>query len=340
MSYKLRVSADQNAEKGETLFLQGRYEEAISYLRRSVCFGRRHKSHTLLAYCHYKGLGTPIDHYVAYKWYRELLCNDKDGVGIKIAQNIFGKDFDKINTLQYPMTQSNRYEFYDYTIGRVVVRSDTGRERVQFYADRVEVEVSHSDLYDSSNAIESIYDLHESKEKCRKLPQRIDETFRRDYDHFALCVQRGNNDKYTHKVAGHCYTIITPKNINFDLIVTREAIICEGLKHMRRAALKYIPKRMKELSEQTGLKYNDCKVINLSDCSYRGVYNPNTGVITIDTHSIKWSTKVIDALIIHELCHSLHLGHEQIFYDTMLQYGGKEILNIDKKCYPTLPYDI
>ena len=99
----------------------------------------------------------------------------------------------------------------------------------------------------------------------------------------------------------------------------------------KKAAQKYLPPRVAELSKQTGLKFTKCTIRNIDN--YIG-YHLRSGEVILSPYVIKWSSKEIDALIIHELCHSLVTGHEQDFYDTLLKYGGEEIFEIDKK----LPY--
>ncbi len=111
-------------------------------------------------------------------------------------------------------------------------------------------------------------------------------------------------------------------------MVTREAIYIENNKLMKKADQKYLPQRLKELSERTGLKYSDCKIIKMDDCS--GNYHSQSGVISLSPEIIQYPTQEIDAILIHELCHSLIKSHEQDFYDLILKYGGEEILRINK----------
>lgn len=327
MSYKLRITAKENFRKAEILFQQGRYEEAVSYLRQSAWDSKvQYQCYALLAYCHYKGLGTPVNHYAAHMWYRHLIARKE---GIETAKSMLGSEFDKISSLRVDIPTGNRYEFYDYKIGRIVLRGETGRERVQFYNDRVEVELSKSYLhYDSYQAIEMIYGLYDWHEENRRYPVLIDQSYREDYDHYSLRIERGKGNKFTHRVEGDCYTIIVPRDIRFDQLVTREAIIIESNKLMRKAALKYLPQRLKELSERTGLKYSGCQIKKMSDCA--ACYYYQTKQIVITPEIITYSSRKIDAILIHELCHSLIKGHGQDFYDLILKHGGEEILRINK----------
>lgn len=309
-------------QKGEALYRQGRYKEAVSYFRQAASRGySTHQACAYLAYCHYKGLGVPVNHYAAFRWHRHLIAK-KDGVAN--ARQVYGSEFDRICALQVAHPQGDSSEFDDYLIGHVVLRSDTTYERVRFYADKVVVELAGLDsCYDNYYAIGMIINAYE----FHNLPPNLDESFTRDYEFYSLRIKQGNVAKVTHVANGDIYTIVVPKEMRFDQIVTQVAILMESRKVTKKVAQKYLPLRIAELSKQTGLKYTKCTIKNIDD--YSG-YHLRSGEVILSPYVIKWSTKEIDALIIHELCHSLVTGHEQDFYDTLLKYGGEEIFEIDK----------
>lgn len=312
--------------KGEELYRQGRYNEAVSYFRQAT--GRGYPTHHVfayLAYCHYKGLGVPVNHYAAMCWHRHLM-NKRDG--ITIARQVYGSDFEKICSLRVAPPEGDSSEFDDYLIGHIVLRSDTRYERVRFYADRVVAELAgydpHHDNYYAISMITNAYEYH-------SLPLNLDEHFTRDYEFYSLRIKQGDVAKVTHVAKGDIYTILVPEEMRFDQVVTQMAILMESRKVAKKAAQKYLPNRVAELSKQTGLKYTKCSIKNIDN--YSG-YHLRSGEVILSPYVIKWSSKEIDALIIHELCHSLVTGHKQDFYDVLLKYGGEEIVELDKN----LPY--
>ncbi len=48
-----------------------------------------------------------------------------------------------------------------------------------------------------------------------------------------------------------------------------------------------------------------------------GSYNKTTNTITLNTHLIKVSPQIIDYIIAHELCHTLHFNHSSAFYNEL-----------------------
>ena len=329
MNRDYRYNISYWLQKGEELYRQGRYKEAVSHFRQAASRGYpSHLVYAYLAYSHYKGLGVPVNHYAALCWH-QLLTEKKDG--ITSARQVYGSDFDKICALRAARPQGGSSEFDDYLIGRIELRSDTTYERVRFYADKVVVELAglnpHYDNYYAIRMIDNAYEYH----KYYNLPSNLDESFTRDYEFYSLRIKQGNVAKVTHVAKGDTYTIVVPNDMRFDQIVTRVAILMESRKVTKKAAQKYLPPRVAELSKQTGLKFTKCTIRNIDN--YIG-YHLRSGEVILSPYVIKWSSKEIDALIIHELCHSLVTGHEQDFYDTLLKYGGEEIFEIDKK----LPY--
>jgi hypothetical protein len=214
-----------------------------------------------LAYCHYKGLGVPVNHYAALRWHRHFI-EKKDGIAY--ARQVYGSDYDKICALRVARPQGGSSEFDDYLIGRVVLRSDTRYERVRFYADKVVVELAGLDpYYDNNYAIGMIINAYE----FHNLPSNLDERFTRDYEFYSLRIKQGNVAKITHVANGDIYTIVVPKDMRFDQIVTQVAILMESRKVTKKAAQKYLPLRVAELSKQTGLKYTKCTIKNIDNYS-------------------------------------------------------------------------
>lgn len=135
---------------------------------------------------------------------------------------------------------------------------------------------------------------------------------------------------FSYKSQNEIYTILVPRDINFDLVQTREYIIEYAISLMKVQAKSYITKRIKELSEQTGLEYDKCKLISLRNKSYLGMYYYESKIVEISFHVIKSSKEYLDSLLIHELCHSLVKDHDDEFYALMERVSSKEFVEINK----------
>ncbi|MGC8820969.1 MAG: M48 family metallopeptidase [Fervidobacterium sp.] len=81
---------------------------------------------------------------------------------------------------------------------------------------------------------------------------------------------------------------------------------------LKRYAENYLTKRTKELSFQTGLKFN--KVL-VKEVKTRWGSCSSKGTISLNWLLIMAPRKVIDYVIIHELAHTVHMNHSKKFWE-------------------------
>lgn len=90
-----------------------------------------------------------------------------------------------------------------------------------------------------------------------------------------------------------------------------------AIKGLRKQAQEFLPKRLAELSNQTGLSYNDVKVRVLKgrwgSCdSHRNV--------TLNIYLMQLPWELIDYVLIHELSHTVVMKHGPEFWNEMDKY--------------------
>ncbi len=101
---------------------------------------------------------------------------------------------------------------------------------------------------------------------------------------------------------------------------------------LRRKALEYIPQRVTEISQLTGLKYNRLTVrptqTKWGSCSAQKNISLSLYLMALPRH-------LIDFVIVHELCHTVHFNHSAEFHSLVNSFvGGKEkLLNRELKSY-------
>lgn len=118
--------------------------------------------------------------------------------------------------------------------------------------------------------------------------------------------------------------------INYDLFVKKPQIIYSNKKliantpagysftqdevynlWLRHKAKIYIPKRVQELSKYTGFNYK--KITIRSQKTRWGSCSAN-GRLSFNYRLLRFSEKVVDYVIIHELCHLQELNHSKKFW--------------------------
>lgn len=101
---------------------------------------------------------------------------------------------------------------------------------------------------------------------------------------------------------------------------------------LRQRAKEYLPQRVAELSQVTGLKYNRLTIrattSKWGSCS-------SLRNISLSLYLMALPTHLIDFVIIHELCHTVHFNHSAEFHTLVnkLVGGVEKELNIELKGY-------
>ena len=317
--HKLKESQWQ---RGKELFDRGDYAAAVTLFRRAAtdCY---QMAECYLGYCHSHGLGVERNLFDALHWYRRN----------EIYVSWVAKDVAAIRAeiVQYGLVEKrDPVEFADAEFGviRVTFSTKVNYPQVRFNAGYTAVTLHTSEPYDYAVAAICKALVNTDWRRQEHDYGRIDESFKLDYPLFHLRIERGVTDKYSFRSEGDTYTIITPKNVNFDLPCTREYIISYGAKLQTKAAEKYLPQRVEEISKQTGLYYSRCEVCSTG--KNLGIYYPS-GKVCLTPKLIRCSAEYVDVVILHELVHSLCGDHDQKFYDTMRHYGGERAVAVDKE---------
>ncbi|MFR9523256.1 MAG: M48 family metallopeptidase [Rikenellaceae bacterium] len=101
---------------------------------------------------------------------------------------------------------------------------------------------------------------------------------------------------------------------------------------LRRAAKEHLPKRIAEIAAKTGLKYNKVTIRSArtkwGSCTSENNISLSIYLMTLPQH-------LIDFVIIHELCHTVHHNHSPKFH-ALVDYicqGREAELNKELKKY-------
>ncbi len=78
-----------------------------------------------------------------------------------------------------------------------------------------------------------------------------------------------------------------------------------------RAANEYLPRRISELSAVTGLRYAG---VTITGAKSRWGSCSTVGRISLSFHLMRLPKHLIDFVIIHELCHTVHHNHSAAFH--------------------------
>lgn len=129
-----------------------------------------------------------------------------------------------------------------------------------------------------------------------------------------LTLDPANTDNIRIGVAKNIINITYPAVIRFDEPQIQEAIK-KGIEEAWRIEAKsYLPQRTQELCGQLGFK---CKRVTVRNAKTRwGSCSPDDN-ISLSLHLMKLPDHLIDYIIIHELCHTVHKNHGPKFHQLL-----------------------
>lgn len=122
----------------------------------------------------------------------------------------------------------------------------------------------------------------------------------------------------------------------------KSPIIQENIRYgieeaLRVSAKNYLPMRLHQLAQQCGFSYNRVFIKNLKtrwgSCS--GVNN-----INLNLHLMRLPDRLIDSVLLHELCHTVEKNHGSGFWKLMdkVTNGQAKMLDKEMKNYRTIIY--
>ena len=129
-----------------------------------------------------------------------------------------------------------------------------------------------------------------------------------------LILQRKLSGEVSVVVRNDKILVKYPSNINVHSEVVQSVVRTGIERALRVEAKEYLPMRVDKLAKNFGFKYNRVYCKNLKSrwgsCSVRNNINLNI-------HLMRLTDELIDYVILHELCHTVHRNHSKRFWDKL-----------------------
>ena len=126
-----------------------------------------------------------------------------------------------------------------------------------------------------------------------------------------LAITKGNTDKVYNRVGNGVIQIFIPDKVNHEQPKVQEFIKKTLIDVMRWEAKVYLPKRIAELANQHGFKFQNISIKNAStrwgSCSTANNINLNLHLMRVPEH-------LIDYVLLHELAHTVIKNHGEKFW--------------------------
>lgn len=148
-----------------------------------------------------------------------------------------------------------------------------------------------------------------------------------------LTITRGHTDKVSNRVGSGIIQIFIPEKVSHEHPKVQEFIRKTITDVMRWEAKIYLPKRLKELADKHGFKYQN---VTIKNASTRWGSCSSTNNINLNLHLMRIPEHLADYVIMHELVHTVVKNHGEKFWLLLEQvYPNAKKADREMKKYRT-----
>lgn len=222
----------------------------------------------------------------------------------------------------------------DGELGRVVFRIHPRARSIVFRTKREALYVSlprGTTLAEAKRAMEKLRPkLLAARQRVARPP--IDLRYTIDAELFKLSLTTGERDCFLARHESDRLQIVCPPDTDFDDEGLQEWLRKVIERYLRQSARQQILPRLKRLSEQYGLPYGNARISasrgRWGSCSARGD-------ISLSCYLLLLPVRLIDYVLLHELCHTREMNHGERFYKLLdrLTDGSAARLREEMKRY-------
>ena len=144
--------------------------------------------------------------------------------------------------------------------------------------------------------------------------QIIDKDFSIDTEYLRLAIKESAVSRMRLIGNGNGYVIEVPQNTDFTSTDTQQMLRTAIKGAAKHCAARVLPQRLKELAERTGFKYKRCTV---RDVSSRWGSCSTSGTISLNIRLVMLPSRLVDYVLLHELCHTVEMNHSDRFWALM-----------------------
>lgn len=150
------------------------------------------------------------------------------------------------------------------------------------------------------------------QQRNKKAHATIDTTFKIDSDNIKLIVEEHDRKDFIMRYQESKFILLCPNGTNYpDIQEWLHKVVTNTLK---KEAKRVLPTRLKELAEANGFRYNSCSI---RDMHTRWGSCNQKGNISLSLYLILLPDRLINYVLLHELCHTVEMNHGEHFWSLL-----------------------
>ena len=147
----------------------------------------------------------------------------------------------------------------------------------------------------------------------------IEAGYRIDAPLFKFGIELHDSNKFILKEKNGEYTLLCPESTPLDTAVKQAWLRRVIVNCMRKEATKTLPARLHKHASNHNLKY---KRVTIRDSHSRWGSCSSNGTISLSLYIMLLPTKLIDYVLLHELCHTVEMNHSTRFWEKLNTLTG------------------
>lgn len=171
---------------------------------------------------------------------------------------------------------------------------------------------------DIENALKRHGDALKKKQEQQQR-RFIDTHYRIDNENFCFSIAEHSGKNFIMSSKGRETTLLCPTGTDY---AKREDWLREVVKKaVTKAAKKMLPTRLQALAEKHGLKYSKCSI---RDTHTRWGSCNTKGNISLSIYIMLLPDRLVNYILLHELCHTVHMNHGDGFWKLLDELCGTD----------------